>query len=143
MMKTFSLKAKEVTRKWYVIDADGIPLGRIASKAATILMGKHKPTYTPHIDNGDFVIIVNAGKFLLTGRKPSTKVYRHYSGYPGGMKETSFKDVMSKSPLFPLEKAIRGMLPKNKLAKKMFSKLHLFEGAEHTFKNVSLENLEV
>ena len=142
-MKTYSLKSSEVTRSWYVIDAKGKPLGRVAAKAAFILMGKHKPAYVPHIDNGDFVVILNADKINLTGRKFGTKVYHSHSGYPGGLKTTSFKDMIEKKPLFPLEKAIKGMLPKNRLANKMIKKLYLFQGSEHNFKNVTLKELEI
>jgi len=142
-MKTYSLKTSEVTRNWYVIDTKGKPLGRVAAKAAFILMGKHKPAYAPHIDNGDFIVILNADQIHLTGRKFSTKVYHSHSGYPGGLKTTSFKDMLEKKPLFPLEKAIKGMLPKNRLANKMIKKLYLFQGSEHHFKNVTLQELEI
>lgn len=142
-MKTFVLKSPDIKRNWYVIDAEGKPLGRVASKAAHVLMGKHKADYTKHLDNGDFVIILNAGKIILTGRKSKNKIYYHYSGFVGGMKETPFLKMMDKNPYFPLEKAIKGMLPKNNLAKKMQKKLYLFEGAEHTFKNVELKPLEI
>ncbi len=142
-MKTYSLKSKDVSRTWYIIDAEGKPLGRVASKAAFVLMGKNKADYTAHIDNGDFVVIINADKIILTGRKPNTKVYYHHSGYPGGLKETSFKSMMEKKPLFPMEKAIKGMLPKNKLANKMIKKLFLFQGAEHSLKGVNLKELEI
>ncbi len=142
-MKTFVLKASEIKRDWYIIDAQGKPLGRVAAKAAQILMGKHKPTYTRHLDDGDFVVIVNAGRFILTGRKSKNKIYYHYSGYVGGMNATPFKDMLLKKPLFPLEKAIKGMLPKNHLAREMFKKLYLFEGSEHKFKNIELKPVEL
>ncbi len=142
-MKTYVLKSPQIKREYYIIDAAGKPLGRIASKAAQILMGKHKPSYTRHLDNGDFVIIVNADKFILTGRKPKNKIYYHYSGYVGGMTEVPFKYMIQKKPLFPLEKAIKGMLPRNKLAKKMVKKLYLFAGAEHDFKNITAKPLEI
>lgn len=142
-MKTFVLKSPDIKRNWYIIDAEGKPLGRIAAKTAQVLMGKNKPTYTAHLDDGDFVIIVNAGKFILTGRKSKNKKYYQYSGFVGGMRETPFKDMVQKKPCFPLEKAIRGMLPKNRLAKVMFKKLYLFEGAEHTLKNVDIKPLEI
>jgi large subunit ribosomal protein L13 len=142
-MDTFVLKSAQIKREYYIIDANGKPLGRIASRAARILMGKHKPTYTRNLDNGDFVIIVNADKFLLTGRKPKNKIYYHYSGYVGGMHETKFMDMMKKKPLFPLEKAVAGMLPRNKLAKRMIKKLYLYAGSEHNLKNISPKVLEV
>ncbi len=142
-MKTFSLKASEIKRDWYIIDANNQPLGRIASKAAFVLMGKHKPTYTQHLDNGDYVIIINAEKILLTGRKAKNMKYYHYSGYVGGLREVPFKDMLAKKPLFPLEKAIKGMLPKNHLARDMYKKLYLFEGPEHNLKNKELKPLEI
>ncbi|NPV38984.1 LSU ribosomal protein L13p (L13Ae) [Brevinematales bacterium NS] len=142
-MKTFVLKAKDIKREWYVIDAAGQPVGRVAAKAAHILMGKHKPTYTPHLDNGDFVVIINAGKVMLTGRKPKTKIYYRYSGYVGGMKEATFLEMIRRNPVYPLQKAIKGMMRKNKLAKKMVKKLYLFPGSEHTLKNVTLKKIEL
>ncbi|MFN4217493.1 MAG: 50S ribosomal protein L13 [Brevinematales bacterium] len=142
-MKTFVLKAKDIKREWYVIDAAGQPVGRVAAKAAHILMGKHKPTYTPHLDNGDFVVIINAGKVMLTGRKPKTKIYYRYSGHVGGMKEASFVEMIRRNPVYPLQKAIKGMMRKNKLAKKMVKKLYLFPGSEHTLKNVTLKKIEL
>lgn len=143
MTKTYSLKSTDVTRKWYVIDAEGKPLGRIAAKAARILMGKHKPEYTPHIDNGDFVVIVNCGKLVVTGRKANTKFYHHHSGYPGGLKSTVFKDMIQRKPEFPIRHAIKGMLPKNRLARKMIQKLHIFERADHPFDNVETISLDI
>jgi len=142
-MNTFILKAKDVKRDWYVIDAAGIPLGRVASKAATLLMGKNKPTYTRNIDDGDFVIIVNAEKIVLTGRKASNKNYFHYSGYQGGLRVTPFKSMIVKKPTFPLEQAIKGMLPKNILARKMIKKLTLIAGPDHNVKNVTVKNIEI
>ncbi len=142
-MKTFVLKAPQIKREWHVIDAAGKPLGRVAAKAAKVLMGKHKATYTAHLDDGDFVIILNAGKIILTGRKMKNKVYHHYSGYVGGMKDTPFLKMLEKKPFFPLHKAVQGMLPKNKLAKVMIKKLYLYEGDQHDFKNVELKPLEI
>ena len=142
-MKTFVLKAKDIKREWYLIDAAGKPVGRVAAKAAHILMGKHKPTYTPHLDNGDFVVIINADKAVLTGRKPKTKIYYRYSGYVGGMKSASFIEMMRRNPLYPLKKAIHGMMRKNRLAKQMEKKLYLFAGREHTIKNVSFKQVEL
>ncbi len=142
-MKTFVLKSPQIKREYYIINAEGKPLGRIAALAARILMGKHKPTYTRNLDDGDFVIIVNAGKFLLTGRKPKNKIYYHYSGFVGGMHETTFKDMMKKKPLFPIEKAVKGMLPRNNLAKRMVKKLYLYAGSEHDIKNITAKVLEI
>jgi large subunit ribosomal protein L13 len=142
-MKTFVLKSSDIRREYYIIDAEGKPLGRIASRAAQVLAGKHKPTYTRNLDNGDYVIIVNADKFLLTGRKPKNKIYYHYSGYVGGMKESTFKDMMSKKPLFPIERAVSGMLPRNNLAKKMIKKLYLYAGKGHDLKNITPKVLEI
>ena len=142
-MKTFVLKAPQIKRQYFIIDAAGKPLGRIASRAAQVLMGKHKPTYTKNLDNGDFVIVVNADKFILTGRKPKNKIYYHYSGHVGGMHETTFKDMMNKKPLFPVEKAVKGMLPRNNLAKKMVKKLYLYAGPAHDIKNIKTLPLEI
>ncbi|NPV00225.1 MAG: 50S ribosomal protein L13 [Brevinematales bacterium] len=142
-MITPSVSSKEVTRTWYVIDAKGKPLGRIASKAAMVLQGKHKAEYTPHIDNGDFVIVLNAGEFMLTGRKLNTKIYYHHTGFPGGLKSVVAKEMVERKPLFPLLAAVRGMLPKNKIARQMIKKLILIEGGEHNYKNVPLKNLEI
>jgi large subunit ribosomal protein L13 len=142
-MKTYVLKAPEIKRSWYLIDAAGKPLGRVAAKAAHVLMGKNKASYTKHLDNGDFVVIINAEKIILTGRKSKTKVYHHYSGFVGGLRDTPFLEMIAKKPFFPIEQAVKGMLPKNHLARVMAKKLHLFEGPEHTFKNVELKPLEI
>lgn len=133
--KTTYTKAPEISRKWRVIDAQGKPLGRIAAEASRILQGKHKSSFTPHVDDGDFVVIINAYQFTLTGRKESTKVYKRHTGYMGGLKELSHKQMMAKKPWFPLEKAIKAMLPKNRLARRMFKKLIIVEGTE--FKNAN------
>lgn len=142
-MDTFFMKSKDIKRDWYVIDAAGKPLGRVASKAAFVLMGKNKPTYTPHLDDGDCVVILNAESVVLTGRKSKVKNYYNYSGYPGGLKTTSFKDMMIKKPTVPLERAIKGMLPKNRLARQMIKKLYVFQGAEHNVRSVTLKPLEI
>ena len=131
MKTTVMAKAETVERKWYVVDATNIPLGRVASQVATVLRGKHKPIYTPHVDTGDYVIVINTDKMILTGNKLEDKKYFHHSGYPGGIKEATYKDLMSKKSDFVLEKAIKGMLPKNSLGKKMFGKLKCYKGAEH------------
>ncbi len=130
-MKTFMAKTEEVNRKWYVVDADGKPLGRLASEVAKILRGKNKPTYTPHIDTGDHVIVINAAKVVLTGNKLDQKVYRRYSGWPGGMKEIKYRQIMENTPEKAVELAVKGMLPHNSLGRKMFSKLKVYKGAEH------------
>lgn len=130
-MSTYMARPAEVTRKWYVIDAAGQPLGRVATAAASILRGKHKPTYTPHIDTGDFVIVINADQVVLTGRKLDQKIYYHHSGYEGGLKKTIYRHLLQKKPEFVMEKAIRGMLPKNRLGRAMFRKLKVYKGPEH------------
>lgn len=142
-MKTISVKSPDVTRKWFVIDAKNKPLGRVAAKAAFILQGKHKPAYVPNIDNGDFVIIVNAADFILTGRKMKTKAYHHYSGYQKGLKDTMVEKMLERNPTFPMEAAVKGMLPKNRLAHKMIKKLTLLTGSEHGLKNVTVETVEI
>ncbi|MDA8207186.1 MAG: 50S ribosomal protein L13 [Thermaerobacter sp.] len=130
-MSTYMARPAEVTRKWYVIDAAGKPLGRVATVAATLLRGKHKPIYTPHIDTGDYVIIVNADKVVLTGRKLDQKIYFRHSGYEGGLKRTVYRQLMAKKPDFAMEKAIRGMLPHNRLGRAMFKKLKVYRGPDH------------
>ncbi|MDH6240007.1 50S ribosomal protein L13 [Aurantimicrobium minutum] len=131
MTRTFTPKAGEVTRGWVIIDATDVVLGRLASHAATILRGKNKPTYTPHMDMGDFVIIINADKVVLTGNKAvQKKAYRH-SGYPGGLTATTYTDLLEKNPERAIEKAIRGMLPKTSLGRDQFRKLKVYRGAEH------------
>ncbi len=130
-MKTFSAKPLEVTRKWYLIDAEGQTLGRLAVEAANILRGKNKPQYTPNVDTGDFVIVINADKITVSGKKETDKMYRSHSGYPGGFKEISFKDMMEKFPQRAIEKAVRGMLPHNTLGDEQFQKLKVYAGANH------------
>ena len=132
MKTTVMAKSETVDRKWYVVDATNIPLGRVASQVAAVLRGKNKPIYTPHVDTGDYVIVINTDKMVLTGKKMEDKKYFHHSGYPGGIKEESYKDMMANKSDFVLEKAIKGMLPKNSLGKKMFGKLKCYKGAEHT-----------
>jgi large subunit ribosomal protein L13 len=128
---TRSIKNEEVTRQWWVIDASGKTVGRLASQVAVLLRGKHKPSFTPHVDCGDFVIITNAGKIQLKGKRIEQKEYFHYTGYPGGVRFEKFKDVMKNKPEFVLEHAIRGMIPKNKLGRKIIKKLKLYSGSEH------------
>ena len=131
MKTTVMAKSETVDRKWYIVDATDIPLGRVASQVAAVLRGKNKPIYTPHVDTGDFVIVINTDKMVLTGNKLQDKKYFHHSGYPGGIKEATYKDLMEKKSDFVLEKAIKGMLPKNSLGKKMFQKLKVYKGSEH------------
>ena len=128
---TYSAKASEIQRKWYILDASGKPLGRVATEAAKLLKGKHKPTYTPNIDTGDNVIILNCKDAVLTGRKLDQKVYRRHSGYIGGMKETSAKVMMETKPEEAMYIAIKGMLPKNSLGRQMIRKLRVYAGSEH------------
>lgn len=130
-MRTFTQKQAEIERDWYVVDAEGETLGRLASKIAPILKGKHKPSYTPHLDCGDFVVIVNAEKVRVTGRKLDQKFYHRHSGYPGGLTSISLKDQLDKHPERVLEAAIRGMLPKNRLGRRMIKKLKVYAGSAH------------
>ena len=130
-MSTFMQKKEAVVRKWYVIDAAGKPLGRTAVVAADLLRGKNAPEFTPHVDCGNFVIIVNADKAVLTGKKLDQKYYRHHSGYIGGLKEVQYKTLMSTRPEFAMELAVKGMLPHNTIGRKSFTRLHVYAGAEH------------
>ncbi len=130
-MKTYMAKPLEVERKWYVIDASGQTLGRLATEVATILRGKHKPIYTPHVDTGDYVIIINAEDIVLTGKKLDQKMYRRHSGYPGGLKEMTYRNLLNKRPEKAIEAAVKGMLPHNRLGRKMFAKLKVYKGSEH------------
>ncbi|MBT2484983.1 MULTISPECIES: 50S ribosomal protein L13 [unclassified Microbacterium] len=131
MTRTYTPKAGEVQRDWVVIDATDVVLGRLASHAATLLRGKHKPTFANHIDSGDFVIIVNAEKVALTGQKLQKKLAYRHSGYPGGLKSVTYAELLEKNPIRAVEKAIRGMLPKNSLGRQQLSKLKVYVGAEH------------
>ena len=130
-MKTYSPKPKDVERKWYVIDADGLVLGRLACKVAHIVRGKHKPLWAPHADVGDYVIIVNADKVKLSGRKSQDKVYYHHSGYPGGLKSTPIWRMQEKRPEFIVQEAIRGMLPHNRLGRKLLKHTKIYKGKQH------------
>jgi len=130
-LKTYMAKPAEVDRKWYVIDAEGQTLGRLASEVASILRGKHKAIYTPHVDTGDYVIVINAEKIQLTGNKLSQKMYRTYSGYPGGLKEMNYGTLLNKKPEKAVEAAIKGMLPHNRLGRAMYKKLKVYKGSEH------------
>jgi large subunit ribosomal protein L13 len=133
-MKTFSPKAAEIERRWWVVDADGQILGRLASAVATRLRGKDKPTFAPHMDTGDFVIVVNASKIRVTGRKEEQKVYRRHSGYPGGFRTTGYAEQLRRHPDRIIEAAVRGMLPKNALGEQMFKKLKVYAGSAHPHK---------
>ncbi len=130
-MKTVMANANTVQRQWYLIDATNIPLGRVASQVAAILRGKNKPCFTPHVDTGDYVIVINTDKMLLTGKKNVQKTYFRYSGFPGGTTFVQYKELMEKRSDFVLEKAVKGMLPKNTLGKQMFRKLKCYKGGEH------------
>ena len=131
-MRTVSMKAAEVKHKWHLVDASGVPLGRLASRIARVLQGKHRPDWTPHVDCGDFVIVINCAKVRLTGRKAETKEYQRFTEYPGGRHVYSFAEYMEKDPGIVVKEAVRRMIPKTRLGKDMFSKLKTFPGAEHT-----------
>ena len=130
-MKTFVASAAAVERKWYVVDADGMTLGRMASEVAKVLRGKNKPIFTPYIDTGDYVIVVNAEKIKVSGKKLDQKIYYHHSEYVGGMKETTLREMMAKKPAKVVELAVKGMLPKGPLGRQMYTKLHVYAGPEH------------
>ncbi len=130
-MRTYSPKQGEIKREWYLVDAQGKTLGRLASEIAKILRGKHKPIFTPHVDCGDFVVVVNAGKVRLTGRKAEQKMYYRHSGYPGGLREIPWQEMMAKHPERAIELAVRGMLPHNSLGRKMFKKLKVYASDTH------------
>ena len=131
MKNTFMEKKETVKRNWYVIDAEGVALGRLATKVATVLKGKHKPIYTPHVDCGDFVIVVNAEKVKLTGNKLNDKMYYNHSGYVGGLRERNAKTMIEKYPEEMIERAVKGMLPKNRLGNQMYKKLFVYAGPDH------------
>jgi large subunit ribosomal protein L13 len=142
-MKTFMPKAQKVERKWYLIDANGLPLGRLASEAARILRGKNKPIYTPHVDTGDFIIIINAEKIALTGNKMEQKIHRYHTGYPGGLKEMKYRQFIARTPEKVIEVAVKGMLPKNSLGRSMFTKMKVYKGPEHKHEAQKPERLEL
>ena len=130
-MKTYMANAQTVERKWYVVDATGLTLGRLSTRVASVLRGKHKPTYTPNVDTGDFVIVINTDKVVLTGKKLEDKFYRYHTGYIGGLKEIPYKKMMAEKSDLAVYEAVRGMLPKNSLGRKMLTKLRVYKGAEH------------
>jgi large subunit ribosomal protein L13 len=143
MMKSYMARPLEVERKWYVVDAEGKHLGRLATEIVRVLRGKNKPQYTPHVDVGDFVVVVNAGRVAVTGRKAEQRVYRRHSGYPGGMKETSYEQMLARKPTEVLRKAVYGMMPKTRLARKQFKKLKIYAGPEHPHSAQDPQTLEV
>ena len=142
-MKSFTASPSTIERKWYVVDATGHTLGRLASEIASILRGKNKPTYTPHIDTGDYVIVVNADKIQVTGKKLDQKVYYNHSDYVGGMKETTLREKMAKKPEDVIYLAVKGMLPKGPLGREMITKLHVYAGADHKHQAQKPEVLEI
>ena len=142
-MKTYMAKAETVDRKWYVVDAAGVPMGRLASRVASVLRGKNKPTYTPNVDTGDFVIIINTDKAVLTGKKLENKFYRYHTGYIGGLKEISYKKMMAEKSDLAVYEAVKGMLPKNSLGRAMLKKLKVYKGAEHNHAAQKPEELKV
>ena len=141
-MKTYMAKKEEIEKKWYIVDASDKIVGRLATKIATILRGKHKPSYTPHVDTGDFVIVVNAEKVKFTGNKLDQKKYYKHTGYMGGIKETTAKDMLQKKPEEIIRHAVKGMLPKNRLGRKLLKKLKIYRGEEHPHQAQQPEKLE-
>lgn len=142
-MKSFMANPSKVERKWYLVDAEGKTLGRLASEVANVLRGKKKPIYTPHIDTGDYVIVVNAEKVKTTGKKLDQKKYYHHSEYVGGMKETTLKEMMKKKPEYVITHAVKGMLPKGPLGRQMLKKLHVYAGPEHKHEAQKPEAMEI
>ena len=142
-MKSYIAKPSDIERKWYVIDAEGQTLGKLAVEAAMLLRGKKKPTYTPHIDTGDYVIVINAEKVAVSGKKESDKVYKRHSGYPGGLKETNFEDMMAKHPTEAVRHAVKGMMPNGKLGRQMYKKLKVYAGPEHNHAAQKPEVLDI
>ena len=142
-MKSFMASPSTVERKWYVVDAEGKTLGRLASEVANVLRGKNKPTYTPHIDTGDYVIVVNAEKIQVTGKKLDQKIYYHHSEYVGGMKEATLREMMQKKPEFVITHAVKGILPKGPLGRQMLKKLHVYAGPEHNHAAQKPETLDI
>jgi large subunit ribosomal protein L13 len=143
LVKSYMARPLEIERKWYVIDAEGRPLGRLASEVARVLRGKNKPQYTPHVDVGDFVVVVNAEKVIVTGKKAEQKVYRRHSGYPGGLKTTSYEQMMERRPEEILRRAVYGMMPKTRLARQQMRKLKIYAGPEHPHAAQNPQRIEV
>ena len=142
-MKTYMANAQTVERKWYVVDAAGVPLGRLASRVASVLRGKNKPTFTPNVDTGDFVIVINSDKVVLTGKKTEDKFYRYHTGYVGGLKEISYKKMLAEKRDLAVYEAVKGMLPKNSLGRATLKKLRVYKGAEHNHAAQKPEELKV
>ena len=142
-MKTFMPKAADITRKWYVVDAEGLALGRVASQVANILRGKNKPIYTPNVDTGDYVIVINCEKVILTGKKLDQKIYYKHSGFVGGLKETKYRKLLAEKPEVAMRHAVVGMLPKGPLGRQMAKKLKIYAGAEHEHAAQQPEKLEL
>tara|TARA_A100001037_G_scaffold174633_1_gene156622 strand:+ start:145 stop:573 length:429 start_codon:yes stop_codon:yes gene_type:complete len=142
-MPTFSAKPAEVDRAWFVVDADGKTLGRLASEIARRLRGKHKPEYTPHVDTGDYIVVVNAEKVRVTGNKRADKMYHHHTGYPGGIKSINFEKLQNKAPASIIEKAVKGMLPRGPLGRAMYRKLRVYAGPEHQHAAQQPQPLEI
>ena len=142
-MKSYVAKPADIERKWYVVDAEGKTLGRLATEVATVLRGKHKPTFTPHMDCGDYVIVVNADKVDVTGKKRKEKVYKRHTGYPGGLREITFDKLIAKKPEEIVRHAVKGMMPKGKLGRQMYKKLKVYAGPEHNHQAQKPETLEV
>jgi large subunit ribosomal protein L13 len=142
-MKTFSAKPSEVKREWYVIDATDKVLGRVATEIALRLRGKHKPEYTPHVDTGDHIVVINAEKIAVTGNKEEGKIYYRHTGYPGGIKDVNVRELREKAPTRILETAVRGMMPKNSLGRAMFKKLHIYAGDKHNHQAQQPQVLEL
>lgn len=142
-MRTYIPKEAEIEKKWYLVDAEGKILGRLASKIAQILSGKNKPIYTPHLDVGDFVVVINAQKVKVTGGKEEKKMYYHHTGYPGGIKGIVYEDLLKKKPAMIIQEAVRGMLPKSKLGRKMFKKLKVYAGEKHPHQAQEPEKIEL
>lgn len=142
-MKSYMAKPEDIKRKWYLVDAEGKTLGRMASQIASILRGKNKPIFTPFIDTGDFVIVINAEKVVLTGKKLDEKIYRHHSLYPGGLKETPYRKLLATKPELVIEEAVRRMLPKGPLGRQMVKKLKVYKGSEHNHEAQQPETLEL
>ncbi len=142
-MKTYAVKEGEIARRWFVVDAEGQTLGRLATRVATILRGKHKPTFSPHLDMGDFVIVVNADKIRLTGQKMGDKMYYRYSGYKGGLTEMSWAELMARHPTRAVQHAVKGMLPRNRLGRALIRKLKVYAGPEHPHEAQQPQKLEL
>jgi large subunit ribosomal protein L13 len=143
MMKSYMARPQEVERKWYLVDAEGRHVGRLATEIAELLRGKGKPRYTPHVDTGDFVVVVNADRVVVTGKKAEQKLYRRHTGYPGGLKERTYEQMMARKPTEILRKAVYGMMPKTRLARQQFKKLKIYAGPEHPHEAQAPEPYEV